>query len=152
MPVDKPYLDIPGTTIFDTDQTVLGYHLNMFAVDHGCTVPLPIMYGQPDAWPCKVIPVIVNVVQYPVPSGKRCLALGKAIRRAVESFDENLDVQIWGTGGMCHQLQGPRAGLINQPWDMAFFDRMIDDPEHLATMEHVEYVREGGSEGIEMVV
>lgn len=126
--------------------------VNEIPVDHGCTVPLSVMYGQPEAWPCKVIPLIVNVVQYPIPSGKRCLELGKAIRRAVESFDEDLDVQIWGTGGMSHQLQGPRAGLINQPWDRQFFERMIHDPEDLATMEHVEYVREGGSEGIEMVM
>jgi len=121
-------------------------------IDHGCTVPLSVMYDQPDAWPCKVIPLFVNVVQYPVPSGKRCLELGKAIRRAVDSFDEDLDVQIWGTGGMSHQLQGQRAGLINEPWDAAFMQRMIDDPEDLATMEHVEYVREGGSEGIELVM
>ncbi|MEM7323641.1 MAG: class III extradiol dioxygenase subunit beta [Actinomycetota bacterium] len=121
-------------------------------VDHGCTVPLSIMYDQPDAWPCKVIPLLVNVVQYPVPSGRRCLELGKAIRRAVDSFDEDLDVQIWGTGGMSHQLQGARAGLINQPWDNRFLDRIVSDPEDLATMDHVEYVREGGSEGIELVM
>ncbi len=32
MGLDKPYLDIPGTTIFDTDQAAMGYHLNMFAM------------------------------------------------------------------------------------------------------------------------
>ena len=82
-------------------------------VDHGLTVPLSLMCGQPQAWPCPVIPFAVNVVQYPVPSGARCFALGQAIRRAIESYDEPLKVQIWGTGGMSHQLQGPRAGLIN---------------------------------------
>lgn len=126
--------------------------VNDIPVDHGCTVPLSIMYDQPEAWPCRVIPLFVNVVQYPIPSGKRCLELGKAIRRAVESFDEDLDVQIWGTGGMSHQLQGERAGLINQPWDNEFLDRIVNDPEDLATMDHVEYVREAGSEGIELVM
>lgn len=126
--------------------------VNDMPVDHGCTVPLSIMFGQPDAWPCRVIPLVVNVVQYPIPSGRRCLELGKALRRAVESFDEDLDVQVWGTGGMSHQLQGPRAGLINQPWDNEFFERMINDPEDLAAMDHVEYVREAGSEGIELVM
>ena len=62
------------------------------------------------AWPCPVIPFAVNVVQYPVPSGRRCFALGQAIRRAVESFDAPLNVQIWGTGGMSHQLQGRAPG------------------------------------------
>lgn len=126
--------------------------VNNIPVDHGCTVPLSIMYDRPSSWPCKVIPLFVNVVQYPIASAKRCLDLGKAIRRAVESFDEDLNVQIWGTGGMSHQLQGQRAGLINQPWDQAFLERLVHDPEDLATMEHVEFVREGGSEGIELVM
>ena len=126
--------------------------VNDMPVDHGCTVPLSIMFGRPEAWPCAVVPLVVNVVQYPVPSGRRCLELGRALRRAVESFDEDLDVQVWGTGGMSHQLQGPRAGLINQPWDNRFLDRIVHDPEAQAAVEHVEYVREAGSEGIELVM
>ncbi len=126
--------------------------VNAMPVDHGCTVPLSIMFDQPEAWPCPVIPLAVNVVQYPVPTGRRCLALGQAIRRAVDSFDEDLDVQIWGTGGMSHQLQGPRAGLINQDWDNQWFDRLVNDPRDLAEGPHVDYVREAGSEGIELVM
>jgi protocatechuate 4,5-dioxygenase beta chain len=132
----------------DFDLTIV----NEMAVDHGLTVPLTLMCGQPAAWPCPVIPFAVNVVQYPVPSGRRCLQLGRAIRKAVESFDEPLKVQIWGTGGMSHQLQGPRAGLINKEFDQAFLDRLIADPEGLARMPHIDYVREAGSEGIELVM
>ncbi|MCS6810930.1 MAG: class III extradiol dioxygenase subunit beta [Tepidimonas sp.] len=132
----------------DFDLTIV----NRMAVDHGLTVPLSLMCGQPTQWPFKVIPFAVNVVQYPVPSGRRCFALGQAIRRAVESFDEDLNVQIWGTGGMSHQLQGPRAGLINAEWDNRFMDRLIDDPAGLAQVPHLEYVREAGSEGIELVM
>ena len=126
--------------------------VNKMDVDHGLTVPLSLMCGEPQAWPCPVIPFAVNVVQYPVPSGKRCFALGQAIRRAVESYDEDLNVQIWGTGGMSHQLQGPRAGLINREWDNAFLDRLIADPRGLSQMPHIDYVREAGSEGIELVM
>ena len=125
---------------------------NRMDVDHGLTVPLSLMCGQPEAWPCPVIPFAVNVVQYPVPSGRRCFTLGQAIRRAVESYDEDLKVQIWGTGGMSHQLQGPRAGLINAEWDNRFLDRLISDPAGLAQVPHIEYVREAGSEGIELVM
>jgi len=132
----------------DFDLTVV----NKLPVDHGLTVPLSLMFGRPDAWPCAVIPVPVNVVQYPVPAGHRCLALGQAIRRAVESYPDDLDVQIWGTGGMSHQLQGPRAGLINPEFDLAFLDRLITDPVGLAEMPHIDYVREAGSEGIELVM
>jgi protocatechuate 4,5-dioxygenase beta chain len=132
----------------DFDLTIV----NKLPVDHGLTVPLSLLFDQPDAWPCPVIPFAVNVVQYPVPSGRRCLELGKAMRRAIESYDEDLDVQVWGTGGMSHQLQGPRAGLINTPWDQAFLDDLIDDPDRLAGKDHIEYVREAGSEGIELVM
>ncbi|CAN7332637.1 class III extradiol dioxygenase subunit beta [Massilia sp. LjRoot122] len=132
----------------DFDLTIV----NRMDVDHGLTVPLSLMCGQPQAWPCPVIPFAVNVVQYPVPSGRRCFELGKAIRRAVESFDQDLKVQIWGTGGMSHQLQGARAGLINREWDNAFLDRLIADPAAAAAIPHLDYVREAGSEGIELVM
>ena len=136
----------------DFDLTIV----NRMDVDHGLTVPLSLMCGAQDpqtgAWPCPVIPFAVNVVQYPVPSGNRCFQLGRAIRRAVESYDQPLNVQIWGTGGMSHQLQGPRAGLINREWDNRFLDRLIADPQGLAQVPHIEYVREAGSEGIELVL
>src|SRR3712207_899833 len=103
--------------------------VNRMDVDHGLTVPLSLMCGQPQQWPFKVIPFAVNVVQYPVPSGMRCFRLGQAIRKAIESYDEDLNVQVWGTGGMSHQLQGPRAGLINKEWDNRFLDRLVAEPE-----------------------
>lgn len=160
----------------DFDLTIV----NRMDVDHGLTVPLSLMCGEPTpgaeppqagsnplggqrggdrrerggpaSWPCAVIPFAVNVVQYPVPSGRRCFQLGQAIRRAVESYDQDLKVQIWGTGGMSHQLQGARAGLINREWDNAFLDRLIADPAGLSQMPHIDYVREAGSEGIELVM
>jgi len=132
----------------DFDLTIV----NKMDVDHGLTVPLSLMCGQPQAWPCPVIPFAVNVVQYPVPSGRRCYNLGKAIAKAVASYDEDLNVQIWGTGGMSHQLQGPRAGLINKDFDNAFLDKLINDPEAAASIPHIDYVREAGSEGIELVM
>jgi len=132
----------------DFDITII----NEMEVDHGLTVPLSLMFGQPEAWPCKIIPFAVNVVVYPPPSGMRCFNLGKALRRAIESFDEDLNVQVWGTGGMSHQLQGPRAGLINQEWDTDFLDRFVNDPQSLAEMPHLEYMREAGSEAVELVM
>ncbi|MEG2631765.1 MAG: class III extradiol dioxygenase subunit beta, partial [Comamonas sp.] len=55
----------------DFDLTIV----NRMDVDHGLTVPLSLMCGEPgpgEGWPCPVIPFAVNVVQYPVPSGQRC--------------------------------------------------------------------------------
>ena len=126
--------------------------VNNMEVDHGLTVPLSLMFDQPEAWPCPVVPICVNVVQYPPPTGNRCFNLGKAIRSAVESFDKDLKVIIFGTGGMSHQLQAERAGLINSDFDNAFLDMMASDPKSAAAMPHVEYLREAGSEGIELVM
>jgi protocatechuate 4,5-dioxygenase beta chain len=126
--------------------------INEMDVDHGLTVPLTMIFGQPEAWPTKVIPLAVNVVTYPPPTGNRCWALGEAIARAVASFPDDLNVQIWGTGGMSHQLQGPRAGLINAEWDNRFLDRLEGSTQELRHIPHIEYLRETGSEGIEMVM
>jgi protocatechuate 4,5-dioxygenase beta chain len=126
--------------------------INEMDVDHGLTVPLSMMFGQPAEWPCRVIPLAVNVVTYPPPSGNRCWALGEAIARAVESFPDDLNVQVWGTGGMSHQLQGPRAGLINAAWDNDFLDGLVGDSDRLRHIPHIDYLRETGSEGIEMVM
>ncbi len=153
VPVVKGHADlawhIAQSCILDEfDLTII----NKMDVDHGLTVPLSLMFNQPDAWPVKVVPIAVNVVTYPPPTGNRCWLLGEAIARAVESFPEDLNVQIWGTGGMSHQLQGPRAGLINQPWDNAFLDDLTARPERLRHIPHIEYLREAGSEGIELVM
>lgn len=132
----------------DFDMTIL----NVLDVDHGLTVPMSLMFGTPDKWPTKIIPLPVNVVMNPQPSGERCLSLGKAIRKAIESYDEDLSVQVWGTGGMSHQIQGARAGLVNAPWDKKFMDDLINDPETLQYKPHLEYMVEAGSEGVELIM
>ena len=126
--------------------------VNDMEVDHGLTVPMSLAFGQPEKWPCPVIPLAVNVVQYPPPTGNRCYRLGQAIRRAVDSFDQDLKVVIFGTGGMSHQLQAERAGLINADFDNRFLDLLANDPEAAAAIPHVDYLREAGSEGIELVM
>jgi len=140
---------IAQSTILDEfDMTII----NKMDVDHGLTVPLSLMFGQPAEWPCKVVPLAVNVVQYPPPTGNRCYQLGKAIRKAVESFESDERIVIMGTGGMSHQLQGPRAGFINKEFDKAFLDGLTADPDGLAKIPHLTYVEQAGSEGIELVM
>ena len=126
--------------------------INEMDVDHGLTVPLSLVFGQVEEWPCKVIPLAVNVTQFPTPSGERCWKLGEAIRNAVKTFPDDLDVQGWGTGGMSHQLQGTRAGLINKEFDNRFLDLLAHEPEELATWTRLEYLREAGTEGIELIM
>jgi protocatechuate 4,5-dioxygenase, beta chain len=126
--------------------------VNKMEVDHGLTVPLNLLFGSPKAWPCPVIPLAVNVVLYPPPTGHRCFMLGRAIRKALASYPEDLQVVIFGTGGMSHQISGPRAGLINSKFDKAFLDNLTKSPKKLMSIPHIEYMREAGAEGIEMVM
>jgi len=153
VPVVKGYPElaahmVQSLVLDEFDLTIV----NEMQVDHGLTVPLSLLYGQPTAWPVRVIPLAVNVVQYPAPTGNRCYQLGKAIKKAVESWHEDLRVVIFGTGGMSHQIQGPRAGLINTPFDKAFLDGLTRDPERLARIPPLEYLRDAGAEAIELVM
>lgn len=134
--------------INDFDMTII----NKMDVDHGLTVPLSITCGDVKEWPFPVIPIAVNVVNFPPPSGDRCFRLGQQIRKAVESFPDDLKVAIYGTGGMSHQIHGERAGVVNQAFDEKLLDDLTADPQRLRNIPHLEYVRECGAEGIEMVM
>jgi protocatechuate 4,5-dioxygenase, beta chain len=126
--------------------------VNEMSVDHGLTVPLSVLYGQPDAWPVRVVPLCVNVVQYPIPTAARCLKLGQALRRAIESYDGDERIVVVGTGGLSHQISGERAGLINTEFDTGFLDLLVGDPHTAASIPHIEFIREAGAEGVEMIM
>ncbi len=153
VPVVKGYPEfashlIQELVLDEFDMTIV----NEMQVDHGLTTPMSLLFGSPKEWPCRVIPLAVNVVQYPAPSGHRCYELGKAIKKAVESWDEDLNVVIFGTGGMSHQIQNKRAGLINKEFDTNFLDGLTKDPEGLVKIPALEYLREAGNEAIELVM
>jgi protocatechuate 4,5-dioxygenase beta chain len=139
---------VQSLVLDEFDMTIV----NELQVDHGLTVPMSLLFGQPKQWPARVIPLAVNVVQYPAPTGHRCYMLGKAIKKAVESWDEDLKVVIFGTGGLSHQIQGPRAGLINSKFDKDFLDDLSRNPERLVNLPPLEYLRDAGNEAIEMVM
>jgi protocatechuate 4,5-dioxygenase, beta chain len=122
-------------------------------VDHGLTVPLSVWTPDPgDAWPCPIVPVLVNVIQYPQPTAARCYALGQALGRAIRSYRDDVTVGILGTGGMSHQLAGSRAGFINPEFDRMWMETIETDPAQLATLSREELIRSAGSEGIELIM
>src|SRR6185295_12856352 len=133
---------VQSTVLDEFDITIV----NKMDVDHGLTVPLSLMFGQPQEWPCPIIPLCVNVVVYPSPTGRRCFKLGRAIRKAVQAYKKDLRVVVLGTGGMSHQIHGERCGLINSEWDKSFLDRLSTDVQGLTEISLVEYVREAGAE------
>lgn len=121
-------------------------------VDHGFIVPMALMWRHLPEWPVKGIPLAVNTVQHPLTSARRCLALGHALREAIESYPEDKKVVIFGTGGMSHQLQGERAGHINVDFDMQCMDSIINNPEWLASLNNSEIIEKAGTEGIEIIM
>jgi len=121
-------------------------------LDHGCFSPLSVMCPHEPAWPVRLIPVQVGVLQFPIPTARRCYRLGQALRRAVESYPEDLKVAIVATGGLSHQVHGERAGFNDTEWDARFLDLLESDPEQLANMTHTEYATLGGFEGAEVIM
>ena len=121
-------------------------------LDHGLHSPLTLMWPSKPVWPGSVVPLVVNVLQHPLPTPKRCFALGKALRKAIESYPEELRVAVVGTGGLSHQLIGERAGFNNEAWDMEFLDLVERDPERLARMSIEDFMRLGGNEGAEVIM
>jgi len=122
------------------------------ALDHGCFSPLSMLCPHKPEWPVKLVPLQMGVLQMPIPSARRFYKLGKALRRAIESYPEDLKVAILATGGLSHQVHGERAGFNNTAWDHRFLDLFERDPEQLAEMTIAEYAELGGFEGAEVVM
>lgn len=122
------------------------------ALDHGLLVPLPLLWSHAPDWDITVVPLEVNVVQHPLPTGARCFRLGQALRRAVESYPRDLRVVVVGTGGMSHQLHGKRFGYMNETFDRQWLDRIEGDPLALAAMSHKELMLEAGAEAVELIM
>jgi gallate dioxygenase len=123
------------------------------ALDHGVFSPLSMLLPHDPAWPARLVPLQMGVLQSPVPSARRFLKLGQALRRAIESYpDDDLRVAIVATGGLSHQVHGERAGFNNPQWDAEFLDLFERDPERLAAMTLAEYATKGGFEGAEVVM
>jgi protocatechuate 4,5-dioxygenase beta chain len=120
-------------------------------VDHAFTVPMALLWPDTETWPVKTIPVVINTVQHPLPSPKRCLAFGRAIGRAIESYPRDLRVLVMGTGGLSHQLEGKRAGFINKPFDLFCLEKLVSEPEALTRYSIPELVELAGSQGVEVL-
>src|SRR5215472_15962850 len=122
-------------------------------LDHGCFSPLSILCRHDaDGWPVRLVPLQVGVLQFPIPTARRCYRLGHALRRAIESYPEPLRVAVVATGGLSHQVHGERAGFNNPAWDERFLELFERNPERLAEMTIAEYAELGGMEGAEVVI
>ena len=121
-------------------------------VDHGFLSPLSMLGDERGPWQGRVVPLQVGVLQLPMPSARRMWKMGQALRRALESYPEDLNVAIMATGGLSHQVHGERAGFLNEAWDAEFLDLLENAPEQLVNMRIAEYAAKGGMEGAEVIM
>ncbi len=121
-------------------------------LDHGCFSPLSLLWPREPDWPGAIVPLQVGVLEFPIPSARRCFKLGRSLRKAIESYPEDLKVAIVGTGGLSHQVHGERCGFNNTPWDMEFLELLEKDPQKLTQMTIAEYAERGGFEGSEVIM
>ena len=122
------------------------------ALDHGCHSPLPLLWPHAPDWPGAIVPIAVNVLQYPLPTAMRCYKLGRAVRRAIQSYPEDLKVVVVGTGGLSHQIHGERTGFNDTQWDREFLELIEHDPVQLARLRHVDLIERGGAESVEVIM
>ncbi|NUU66855.1 gallate dioxygenase [Enterobacteriaceae bacterium BIT-l23] len=139
-----------GTSLM-SDEFDMSFFMNK-KLDHGLFSPLSALMPWEQGWPTKVIPLQVGVLQFPIPSARRCYKLGQALRRAIESYPEDISVAVVATGGLSHQVHGERCGFNNPEWDAQFMDLLVNDPEKLAEMTIAEYAELGGMEGSEVIM
>jgi len=121
-------------------------------LDHGCNSPLALMWPHEPTWPGAILPIAINVLQHPLPSAKRCYKLGQAVRRAIESFPEDLKVVVVGTGGLSHQIHGERTGFNDTDWDDEFLRLFVEQPDVLNGLTHADLIRRGGAESAEVIM
>jgi len=134
-----------------TDEFDLSYFQDK-PLDHGCFSPLSMLWPHDPTWPGAIVPLQIGVLEFPIPSARRCYKLGQSLRKAIESYPYDLKVALVATGGLSHQVHGERCGFNNPEWDVEFLDLIEKDPERLAGMTIGEFARRGGFEGAEVIM
>ena len=134
------------------DEFDLSYFQNK-GLDHGCFSPMSLLFPEhKQGWPAKLIPFQVGVLVSPSPNASRCYKLGQALRRAIQTYPEDIKVAIAGTGGLSHQVHGERCGFNNTEWDMEFMDLLEKNPEKSTDYTIAQLAELGGMEGAEVVM
>ena len=132
-----------------------GFDLSYFqkrGLDHGVFSPLSMVMPHEGGWPTALVPLQVGVLEFPIPTARRCFALGRSLRKAIQSFPDDIKVAVVGSGGLSHQVSGERAGFNNTAWDMEFLDLLEKNPEKLTELSITDFAQRGGVEGAEIVM
>lgn len=155
LPTFPPYKGIPELSWHIIESLVADEFdiatCQAMAVDHAFVNPMRLLWPDENPPTIRTVPVTVNTVQHPLPKPSRCYKFGRALGKAIESYDEDLKVVVIGTGGMSHQLDGKRAGFINKEFDLLCMEKLVDDPEALTRYSVDEIVKLAGTQGTEIL-
>ena len=135
-----------------------GYDVAMtqnFSVDHSVIVPLHFL--TPDM-KIPLIPIFINALAPPLPTARRCYALGEAVRAAVESWPEPLRVVVMGSGSFSLEVGGPRMaasrsdGVPDAAWAAHVIKLLEEQKTDQLIGEATEYrMRKAGNVGGELL-
>lgn len=120
-------------------------------VDHAISIPFELAYPDARQWPVKLVPIGINTVQHPLPSAKRCLAMGRSVHKALTSWQSDERIVVIGTGGLSHQLDGERAGFMNKEYDLFCLDNIARNPDALTQHSIPDIVLLAGTQGVEIL-
>lgn len=120
-------------------------------VDHALSIPFELAWPDAAVWPVRLVPIAINTVQFPLPSPRRCLALGRAVGAALRCWQGDERILVMGTGGLSHQLEGARAGFINPDYDRFCLDHLATDPDALTAHSAEEVAELAGTQGVEIL-
>ena len=89
--------------------------------DHGIMSPLHLI--DPEGT-IPIVPVFVNCASAPMPSARRCHAVGHWLAETIADWDADKRVAIIATGGLSHSVGTPTQGFIDAAFDEWFLAEM----------------------------
>lgn len=104
-------LHIAETAMENGFEPSLSHRLKL---DHGFCIPLWRMGLA--ALP-RIVPIVVNSIEPPLPSISRCFEWGRLLHKAIHSFAKDIRVAILATGGLSHSIGEPTMGAIDEKLD-----------------------------------
>ena len=118
-------MHIAQTALSQGFEPSLSYRLKL---DHGFCIPLWRMGLE--RMP-RIVPMIVNSIEAPMPSVRRCYEWGSLLAKAILSFPDSIRVAILGTGGLSHSIGEPTMGAIDERFDLECIERFKGEPAAL---------------------
>lgn len=111
-------------------------------LDHGVLTPLELAGITAEI---RVVPIMINCVQPPFPTMRRCLQWGQFLGDAIARYPGTLRVAVLATGGLSHDIATPRMGMVNESFDRQFLALLEAGDDQALVRFATETVHEAGN-------